>query len=161
MAQTPGLAYVVRAAEEGDLPNLVALLAALFSIEEDFDFDAKKQLSGLQQLLACMSASIQVAVGSPPSEGGSGRILGMATCQAVISTAEGGPAGVVEDVVVAQEAQGQGVGRALLDAVEAWAKQHGIRRLQLLYDTKNEPALRFYQHMGWKTTQLACLRKYL
>ena len=99
---------MVREAAEGDLPDLVALLAALFSIEADFDFDAAKQLSGLQQLLACASASVQVAVAAPPPEGGSGRMLGMATCQTVISTAEGGPAGVVEDVVVAQDAQGQG-----------------------------------------------------
>ncbi len=54
-----------------------------------------------------------------------------------------------------------GVGRALLQALEAWAHARGIQRLQLLYDTSNEPALRFYQHLGWQATRLACLRKRL
>jgi hypothetical protein len=34
-----------------------------------------------------------------------------------------------------------------------------MKRLQLLADAENEPALAFYGKSGWKRTQLICLRK--
>lgn len=88
-------------------------------------------------------------------------VLGMCSAQTLISTAEGGEAALVEDVVVRGDARGCGIGRALLDSLEAWCRQRGIRRLQLLADTANIPALEFYRARGWQPTQLAAWRKYL
>ena len=83
----------------------------------------------------------------------------MATLQVVISTAEGGPAGLIEDVVVGESHRGCGLGQALMDHLVAWAGERGLTRLQLLADRDNRPALDFYRKQGWTMTSLIALRK--
>jgi GNAT superfamily N-acetyltransferase len=82
----------------------------------------------------------------------------MATAQLVISTAEGAPSAWIEDVVVREDWRGNGVGRALLDAVLAWARSQGAVRAQLLADLDNAPALAFYDKLDWQPTRLGARR---
>jgi ribosomal protein S18 acetylase RimI-like enzyme len=49
---------------------------------------------------------------------------------------------------VASDARGQGVGRALLDALLATARQQGYRAVSLSVDRQN-PALRLYERAGF------------
>jgi GNAT superfamily N-acetyltransferase len=86
-------------------------------------------------------------------------VVGMVAAQLLVSTAEGGLAALVEDMVVAASERGRGAGRALLEAVEAWARARGATRLQLLADRGNVGALRFYARLGWARTELVCLRR--
>lgn len=143
---------VIRPARPDDLDALVDLLRILFGIEADFDFDAARQRQGLAMLLAHETAVILVAEAA-------GQVIGMCTGQMTISTAEGGFALLVEDVVVAQNWQGKGVGRELLAALEQWAEARKIGRLQLLADRNNGAALEFYRKLGWQSTELICLRR--
>jgi GNAT superfamily N-acetyltransferase len=144
---------LIRPATAADLDALVRLLHVLFSIEADFRPDPARQRRGLALLLADpQRAAVLVAERS-------GAVIGMATAQLVISTAEGGPSALVEDVVVDERERGTGVGRRLLDALEAWASAQGASRLQLLADRENAPALRFYERLGWRGTQLIALRR--
>lgn len=143
----------VRPAGPDDLHALVRLLGVLFSIEADFTIDEDRQRRGLMMMLddperrcvlvACVD----------------GRVVGMCTAQMVISTAEGGPVAWVEDVVIEPAFRGQGMGRRLLGTLQEWVRQRGGTRLQLVADVENEPALRFYLHLGWQRTQLVCLRR--
>lgn len=55
----------------------------------------------------------------------------------------------------------QAIGSLLLEHVADWAQEQKLKRLQLLADTKNFPALAFYSWLGWKKTGLICLRKML
>jgi ribosomal protein S18 acetylase RimI-like enzyme len=87
------------------------------------------------------------------------RVLGMCTVQALISTAEGGTVGLLEDLVVAADFRNQGIGAKLLTEAVNWAECQGLNRLQLLADKNNLPALNFYQKQGWESIQLVCLRK--
>lgn len=145
---------LVRKARQEDLEQLVGLLRLLFAIEEDFSFDAAKQQQGLALLLnddrGCVLAAEK-----------DGRVVGMCTGQLVISTAEGGPAVLVEDVVVDPRHRGRGAGRALMNGLVAWAGERGATRLQLLADKNNPPALAFYDRLGWHATALICLRQHL
>lgn len=145
----------VRAARRNDLPALCALLGELFAIEADFKPEPSRQWAGLERLLERSQEAVVLVAEAD------GAVLGMCSAQVLISTAEGGEAALVEDVVVRGDARGRGIGRTLLDALEAWCRQRGIRRLQLLADTANTPALEFYRARGWQPTQLAAWRKYL
>lgn len=149
------MAITYRRAVPEDVPQLVCLLHQLFTIESDFKPDPFKQQRGLEMLVGSDKDCIMVAV----DEGG--KVLGMVSMQSVISTAEGGMAGVVEDMVVSEDCRGKGVGKQLLQALYLWAAGRGITRLQLLADTTNAAALAYYTRLGWEPTKLYCWRKYL
>lgn len=148
------LKCAVRSAVLTDLESLTGMLKDLFEIEADFAPDAARQISGLKLLLKKTDAVILVA------ESG-GELLGMCTVQTLISTAEGGPVGLLEDMLVKHYARRQGIGKALLEAAERWSQNRGLTRLQLLAENDNDPALRFYFKCGWQKTGLICQRKML
>lgn len=52
-------------------------------------------------------------------------------------------------VVVALEARGQGVGRALLDEAERWLRREGVRRWFLEVEADNHPAAALYARAGF------------
>lgn len=144
----------IRNALYADLEPLVALLGELFSIEADFVVDELRQRRGLMLMLDGCGKHRCVKVAEAR-----GRIVGMCTAQLVVSTAEGAFSALVEDVVVTESMRGRGIGGLLLSATEAWARQHGADRLQLLADKENRQALTFYQKHRWLSTRLVCLRK--
>jgi len=148
-------AIIVRPARTEDLDGLVCLLETLFSIEDDFVIDTDKQRRGLEMMLNNGRGRILIA------ETANGTVVGMCSGQLTVSTAEGGPAVLIEDVVVHEEWRGQGIGAQLMDGITTWARGNEAGRLQLLADVENIPALDFYKHLGWQPTQLICLRNRL
>ena len=142
----------IRAAKHSDIDILVNLLRELFEIEEDFVFDDKKQRRGLNLMVNSKKDCIFVAEYR-------NEVIGMCSVQLLISTAEGGFVGLVEDMVVKKEHKGTGVGRKLITKVEQWSVEQGLTRLQLLGDRNNDPALAFYEKLGWSKTKLIGLRK--
>ena len=147
------MTHIIRAATPGDIPAMVGLLRLLFAIEEDFSFCEERQRRGLTLLLSSPAARIAVVEVDRTA-------VAMATAQLMISTAEGGPAVIVEDVVVAAEYRRRGLARQLLTDLAAWGARHGAHRLQLLADRHNTEALLFYQRLGWHQTQLLCMRAF-
>ena len=143
----------IRPAGQDDLDAMVSLLQALFAIEEDFTPDPVRQRRGLAFFLDGCGKHRGILV----AEAG-GEVIAMATVQMLISTAQGGPVGLVEDVVVREDCRGRGVGRRLMHTLIEWAVARGLTRLQLLADRGNPPALDFYRQIGWQTTRLVCLR---
>jgi len=140
-------------AKEGDIEAMVSLLGLLFSIEKDFSPNITKQKEGLHLLLQNQkSATIQIA------KNAKGNLIGMVTAQLVISTAQGSSSAWIEDMVVAPEYRNQGIGKTLLQYCLNWATQQGATRAQLLVDMENKPALGYYQHLNWQTTQLQARR---
>ncbi len=146
----------IRTAIPSDVPQLVALLQALFTIEADFDFDADKQAQGLRLLLKSDKACILVAESSADEN-----LRGMCSIQILISTAEGGAVGLLEDLIVDADFRNQGIGKKLLAEAVCWSEQQGLKRLQLLADKNNSSALGFYGVQGWQSTQLVCLKQLL
>ncbi|GBC59739.1 N-acetyltransferase [Desulfonema ishimotonii] len=144
---------VIRQALFSDIDDLALLLKELFSIEADFSFDEDRQRRGLAMMLEDSGTRCIVVAQS------GGQAVGMCSAQLVVSTAEGGFSGLVEDMVVRPDYRGSGTGRRLLEAIGQWATERGATRLQLLADRHNAPALDFYEHLGWGMTQLICLHK--
>jgi ribosomal protein S18 acetylase RimI-like enzyme len=143
----------VRHAAEADLPVLVGLLQVLFAVEPDFRPDPERQRRGLAALLLEPERRVVLVAE------GDGEVVGMATGQLVVSTAEGGAACLVEDLVVAEGWRGRGIGGRLLDEVASWSTARGATRLQLVTDRENEAALRFYDRRGWRRTRLVALHR--
>ncbi len=135
-----------------DLAVMAGLLGELFAIEKDFAIDPVRQRHGLKLLLASPWACLFKA------EAG-GAVVGMVTGQLVASTAEGGLSLWAEDLVVAPAWRGRGVGAGLMRALEAWARNEGAVRMQLLADRDNANGLAFHRKHGWQDTSMICLRK--
>ena len=143
----------LRHACEQDLDAMASLLRVLFSIEQDFTVDNRRQQQGLQLMLENPRGCVLVAEIS-------GVVVGMCTGQLTISTAEGGLSLLIEDVVVSPEWQRRGIGKRLILEISEWGKEKGAKRMQLLADSNNERALIFYKGLGWQITRLICLNKF-
>jgi GNAT superfamily N-acetyltransferase len=143
---------MIEQARSADIPAMVGLLAALFNIEQDFKPDTERQIRGLAGVLASPNACIMLA------RTAQGEAIAMCSAQLVFSTAEGAHSAWIEDMVVHEAWRGRGIGRQVLQAVLAWASERGATRAQLLADLDNQPALDYYQHLGWQETQLIARR---
>jgi GNAT superfamily N-acetyltransferase len=138
----------------GDIPALLKLLGELFAQEHDFKPDAEKQARGLRLILDDPDRG-QIFIARKDGEA-----IAMASVLITISTAEGGPVGLLEDVIVAKSHRGRGIGRQLLDHVLQWCWLHGLLRVTLLTDHDNLPALGFYERAGFTHSSMKVLRRW-
>jgi len=138
-----------------DLDAMADLLGELFALEADFTPDRKKQLAALRRIL------------DHPAHGrlfvlrDEGRAVGMANALVSISTAEGGPVLILEDVVIKASHRGGGHGRRLVEHVLAWAAAEGMSRVTLLADKDNAAALSFYERLGFEKSAMVVRRRRL
>ncbi|MDD4912817.1 MAG: GNAT family N-acetyltransferase [Sideroxydans sp.] len=140
-------------ATEEDLPQLADLLAELFALESDFQPDREKQMRGLRLILN------DPAIGRLFVLRVDGKVTGMANALITISTAEGGPVVLLEDIIISGTYRGMGLGRRLFDHVVAWAKGQGMTRVTLLADGDNRSALAFYDNLEFELSNMVVLRK--
>lgn len=135
-----------------DIPQLADLLTLLFTQEADFRPDRERQMHGLRLIVEAPDRGrIFIArIG--------GKIVGMVSLLFTVSTAEGGPACWLEDMVVQPDQRGNGIGSRLLEHAVCHAKTHGFTRITLLTDQTNEQALRFYQRHGFRPSAMMPLR---
>ncbi len=145
----------IRTATILDLPALVDLLCRLFTIETDFRVDPPRHARGLRMLLRQARRGLACVLVAQVND----EVVGMATVQTVISTAEGARSGWIEDVVIREDWRGAGIGAQLMEAAADWSRRAGITRLQLLADQRNTPALGFYDHLDFSRTNMVCLRR--
>jgi GNAT superfamily N-acetyltransferase len=144
---------VISQAKTSDIPSMVRLLSILFTIENDFSPNMKKQEIGLKLMLSDKkNRSVMIAKINE-------KVIGMATAQIVVSTAQGGLSVWVEDVIVDREHRRCNVGSMLLYSIEQWARLAGAQRMQLITESSNKHAITFYDYNGWNQTNLICLRK--
>ena len=144
---------VIRPARIEDITAMAGLLALLFAVEEDFLADKEKQLAGLEMFFKHKEGRCLIVAEHQQ------QVIGMCSAQLLISTAAGGWKALVEDVVVAEQFRGQGVGKKLLDELAGWAEQQGVIRMDLLADRNNSAALDFYERLQWRSTNLVALQK--
>lgn len=148
------LKIIIRRAVADDIPQMCDLLTELFSIEADFGVDRDRQARGLQLLLEEEDRSLVLVAAA------GNNVVGMCSVQTLISTSEGSPVGLVEDVVVRDGFRGKGVGTSLLEKIFAWCEENGMTRVQLLADRDNQEALYFYTTHKWTYTNMVCMRKF-
>ncbi|WNJ16825.1 GNAT family N-acetyltransferase [Pontibacter sp. G13] len=57
---------------------------------------------------------------------------------------------LIDNLVVDQSARGKGIGKALVEASQLWAKDLGVTQVQLKVYDKNQGAMKFYDHIGFE-----------
>ena len=140
------------AATAKDLPQMVDLLAVLFTDEAEFQPNADKQRRALEAILGNPTiGTLYVA-----REGK--RVVAMASLLYTISTAEGGKAAWFEDLVVHPDERKRGIGEALLKHVVTQARAGGITRITLLTDMQNERAQAMYRRAGFVGSPMRPMR---
>lgn len=140
----------IRAARTDDIDTMGALLAELFAIEDDFAIDPLKQREGLRLLLEEPETAVWVAETA-------GIVVGMITMQRLVSTAAGGYAGLIEDLIVARGHRGRRIGTLLLQSAVAEAEARGYARLALGVDVRNHPAAVFYEAYGFNGSSMGLM----
>ncbi len=144
----------IELAKKEDIESLLPLLEELFSLEEEFSFDAELQRKALQMLVESDNARILVAKNGA-------EVIGMVSLQYLVSSALGERAAILEDMAVLQKHRGEGIGGMLLEKAKSFAQEEGIRRITLLTDTTNIPARKFYQKHGFHESSMIPLRLFL
>jgi GNAT superfamily N-acetyltransferase len=145
----------VEFAHSGDLEVMADLLGELFTLESDFQPQRRKQLAALRWILD-HPAQGRLFVARKGE-----KVVGMANALISISTAEGGPVLILEDVILAAGHRGGGYGRRLVEHVLRWAAGEGMARVTLLSDKDNAPALGFYEKLGFEKSAMVVRRKRL
>lgn len=143
---------VVRSACPNDLDAMVELLGLLFAQEADFAPNRGLQRSALSSILSSPGlGTLLVALVD-------GEVVGMVSLLYTISTAEGGAAAWLEDMVVLPELRNSGVGSRLIEEATRVCHEKGIRRITLLTDKNNHSAQRFYMRHGFYESAMVPFR---
>ena len=85
------------------------------------------------------------------AETSNGIRLGFVFLQTKIDAFTMEPQGHISDIAVTAEAEGQGVGRALMAIAETWARQHHYRLLTLNAFAHNRKVRDWYERQGFKS----------
>jgi ribosomal protein S18 acetylase RimI-like enzyme len=144
--------HFISPASTKDIPHLVGLLDLLFTQEADFTPDAARQERALR-LIVEKPETGRIYCARSDNE-----VIGLVSLLFSVSTAEGGRAAWLEDMIVTPEWRGQGVGESLLRHALEQAQSLGCSRITLLTDSTNQAAIRLYERNGFKRSQMIPLR---
>ncbi|QQL46137.1 GNAT family N-acetyltransferase [Sulfuriroseicoccus oceanibius] len=143
---------IITAATLDDLPELVDLLVDLFELEADFDPNPAAQRKGLRLLIENPSRGRVFVVRHQ------GRVVGMANVLFTVSTALGGFALVLEDLVIAPHERGHGFGHKLLNYVIDFSRKKEVSRITLLTDRISVESQKFFQEFGFTYSEMVPMR---
>ncbi len=139
----------LRSADDGDVAGLEAMASRL----HDFGPPPWRPREQMDQ---AVRASLVDAVQSP----GEGQVVliaeeagmraGYVHLHPDVDFFTGETHGHVSDLVVAPGAEGRGIGRALMEAAEAWARARGYRLLTLNVFGDNVRARALYDRLGYR-----------
>ena len=135
-----------------DLPQLVQLLVALFSEEADFKPDKDKQAEGLRLILEQPKLGRIFVLRTDHT------VIGMVNLLFTISTAEGGPVVLMEDVIVHPQHRRQGYGGRLLDYAVQFAREKSFKRITLLTDRLSAESQTFFASHGFSFSSMIPMR---
>jgi GNAT superfamily N-acetyltransferase len=151
----------VRAAEPGEEDAIAALYEWLFAPpgSKPASWDDKRALVALRQAIESHDCCVLVAEhtnvppassASRPGAAGSAELVGFCTGYQDLHSVRFGYRAWVEDLAVHPDFRSQGVGKALLDSMKAWARERGATHLELDSAEERKDAHRFYEREGYE-----------
>jgi ribosomal protein S18 acetylase RimI-like enzyme len=148
----------IRAATLADLPAVLTLVSRLAATGSPPGRDAK-------QIEASDIESVTLALRQPAAdevllvaEDGGG-LLGLIHVKTVVDYFSRRPIAHVSDVVVAADAEGRGIGKALMNAAEDWARGRGYAMVQLHVLVDNARARSMYERLGYSAEWLKYIKR--
>jgi GNAT superfamily N-acetyltransferase len=90
----------------------------------------------------------------------SGEPVAVCVVRVAISTSMGAVVAKLDDVFVASDKQGRGIGAAHLTGLKAELQRMGVRRIDTSVHVQDHEARRFYERHGFRSSQeerLACV----
>jgi len=142
----------IHLATEKDVPRLADLLGLLLAQEAEFAPDQGKQRRALRAVVSDASIGRIYVVRDGTD------LVAMVSLLYTVSSAEGGKAAWLEDLVVRPDRRGRGIGRTLLKHVAAQARADGVLRVTLLTDPDNERAHALYRSVGFEFSAMCPMR---
>ncbi|MDT7828507.1 GNAT family N-acetyltransferase [Pricia sp. S334] len=145
--------FTIRAAKEGDMPQVLNLIQELAIYEKEGDSveitadDLIKDGFGENKRFHCFVGETD------------GKVVGMAMVYTRYSTWKGTTLHL-EDFVVTEPMRGSGLGSALMAETVKYGRDMGAKRISWEVLDWNEPAIRFYEGIGadvmrhWHVVQL-------
>ena len=133
----------VRAAEPGEEDAIAPLYEWLFAPpgSKPASWDDKRARVALRQAIESHDACVLVADDR-------GELIGFCTGYQDLHSVRFGYRAWVEDLAVHPGRRSEGVGKALLDAIKAWARERGATHLELDSALARTDAHRFYDREG-------------
>ena len=134
----------VRAARADEVERIPPLYDWLFAPpgSRPAAWDERRATVALREAIESHDASVLVA------EADDGELIGLCTVYQDLHSVRFGYRAWVEDLAVHPDHRSQGVGKALLDAAKAWARERGATHLELDSAMARADAHRFYRREG-------------
>ncbi len=139
--------FEVRAAREDEIGAVIGLYEWLFAPpgSKPEAWDERRAAVALGNTIASHDSVLLVADAG-------GALIGFLTAYQDMHSVRFGYRAWVEDFAVSPEHRSQGVGRQLLDAAKAWARERGASHLELDSADARTDAHRFYMREGAEYT---------
>jgi GNAT superfamily N-acetyltransferase len=145
----------VREAVASDVGRIAEMVRELATYEKEVD-QVESTAESFARLMfptdgsTAMAHCLMAEVRDPRPDGGSGewRAVGFAAWYVTFSTWTGENGIWLEDLYVAPDHRGSGLGQALLARLAQIAVERGYKRVEWWVLTWNEPALGFYRKLG-------------
>jgi GNAT superfamily N-acetyltransferase len=131
----------VREARPADAGRLVELVRLL-----DKQIDEKALRKNLARLKKDGESPLVATLGK--------EVIGLCGVSARVMIHRDAPIGRISPLVVAEEAQGHGIGRMLVEAAEQWMRRKGCKLVEVTSNDSRAEAHAFYRHMGFERTSI-------
>lgn len=131
----------IREARTADAARLAELICEL-----GHDIDTKQVRKNLAALIKMAESPLVATL--------AGKIVGLCGIGKRVVISRPAPLGRITSLIVTREAQGQGIGRMLVEAAEAWMRKQGCALVEVTSNDSRAEAHAFYRHLGFERTSI-------
>lgn len=131
----------LREAKGSDAPILAELIGDL-----GHEIDKKAVQKNLKALKKADEMPLVAILGK--------RVVGLCAVHRTITVHREAPIGRITILVVAKDAQDQGIGRLLVEGAEKWCRKRGCRLIEVTSNDRLAQAHAFYRHMGFERSSI-------